>query len=239
MNRLLSGFLIALPVVWAGATWGISNKTEAVFDDMLSSSNEKLAQKFPFLTMEKKSYEKGFTSSQAQSIVKLNTALFGENEEEVSLTLNHRIEHGPVMSTTKGIKTGASYVTTTLETSDLPAELTEVMAVLLDSDEPFFTGVKTGISGEVVVDIEIGSFSYDQSKRTKLEALEINLGDELENLSFKGDRLINKRELFRSDQYDRLNKSIVKKMYRTYLSDGGYVNYETVKPNNELYFTEI
>ncbi len=189
MKKLLIGAAVAVPVIWAGATWGISNKTESVFDDIITKSNEDLSNKFPFVVIEKQAYTKGFTSSTAQSVMKVNSEYFGDSDKgkDFSVTFNHTVFHGPVMKTPYGLTTGSSYVYTTIDQTALPVEVSSILKVLFDDKEPLISGMKTGLGGGVSVDFEVSPISLNQSKISSLKASELDIDPEqLEHFSFTG-----------------------------------------------------
>lgn len=189
MKKLLIGAAVALPVAWAGATWGISNQTESVFDESIVKANETLAQKFPFVVYEKKAYTKGFTTSTAQSVLKLNPEMMGDSksEEEFEVTLNHTVFHGPVMKTPNGVQTGSSYVYTTVDKESLPPEVAKIINILFDEKEPLTSGLKTSLGGALSVDLEVSPFTIDEAKIAKLKGTEFEIPPNvLDNASFAG-----------------------------------------------------
>ncbi len=165
MKKILFSLLLLLPALWAGATWFTSNNTEAVLDTMLSNSNEQIAGTLPFLSIEKQSFKKGFTSSSAQSIVTLDADLFDrEDGSPIKITLNHKIYHGPMMMTPNGIKTGSSYTLTTLDQASLPTEAKKLITLLFKGQPPFSAGVTTGTSDDIDVDFNMAPLSYNAAK---------------------------------------------------------------------------
>ena len=165
MKKVLLAILLLIPAVWAGATWFTSSNTEKVFDTMLSDSNQQVTETLPFLKIEKKSFDKGFTSSDAQSTVTLDSALFGsEDGSPINVILNHKIYHGPLMMTPNGIKTGSSYTLTTLDKSSLTPEVKEFVTFLFSDEIPFSAGVTTGTSDDVDVDFNMAPLSFNAAK---------------------------------------------------------------------------
>ncbi len=185
MKKIIVAAILIVPILWVGITWFTSNKTEEVFDEMLTESNQKLTESFPFVKVEKQSFEKGFTSSTAKSVVTLNSEMFGDEDDPINVVMNHTIYHGPVMMTPNGMKTGTSYVRTTLEQESLPAEVKEVFKLLFDGKEPIISGIQTGVGGSVDVDLEIAPFSFDAKKFKELTGEKAG-SDDLELISFEG-----------------------------------------------------
>lgn len=185
MKKILLTILLLLPAVWAGATWFTSNNTEAVLDNMLSESNQQISETLPFFSIEKKSFEKGFTSSSAKSIATLNTPLFNnEDGTAIKVTLNHKIYHGPVMMTPNGIKTGSSYTLTTLDQASLSTEIKELITLLFESQAPFSAGITTGTSDNIDVDFNIAPLSFNPAKFAALSG-EDAASDDV-NIDFDG-----------------------------------------------------
>lgn len=185
MKKILISVALIVPVLWAGVTWFTSIKTEEVFDEMLTESNQKLMESFPFVKVEKQSFEKGFTSSTAKSTITLNSEIFEYEEEPLKLVMNHTIYHGPVMMTPNGMKTGTSYVRTTLDQTSLPAEIKDLVKLLFEGKEPIVSGIQAGVGGNVDVDMEIAPLSFDAKKHTALTGEEPDSGDP-ELISFAG-----------------------------------------------------
>ncbi len=184
MKKVLFVVLLAVPILWAGMTWLTSNKTEEVFDGVLAESNQNLTESFPFVKAEKKSFEKGFTSSTAKSVVTLNPELFGD-EEPMNIVVNHTIYHGPIMLTPNGVKTGSSYVYTTLDQDSLSTEVKDLIKLLFDGKEPVISGVQTGIGGDINVDLEVAPLSFDAKKYKTLTGKEPD-PDDPNFISFSG-----------------------------------------------------
>ena len=187
MKKLLIAAVLIVPAIWAGITWFTSSETEEVFEQMLTESNQNLTESFPFVKVEKQSFEKGFTSSTAKSIVSLNTEMLNDEgeEEPVELIMNHTIYHGPVMMTPDGLKTGTSYVRTTLDQKSLSAETKELLKLLFDGKEPFVSGIQTGVGDSIDIDLEIAPMSFDAEKHTELTGEEAD-SDDPELISFAG-----------------------------------------------------
>ena len=185
MKKVLIVAVLLVPILWAGVTWFSSNKTEQVFDSMLADSNQKLTESFPFVKVEKQSFEKGFTSSTAKSTVSLNTEMFGDEKEPFIMTMNHTIYHGPVMMTPGGLKTGSSYVRTTLDQESLPAEAKEIVKLIFNGKEPLVSGMKTGVGDSVEVDLEVAPLLLDAKKIAAFSGKEVR-SDDLEEISMAG-----------------------------------------------------
>ena len=163
MKKIVVGLALVIPVVWAGILWISSNKTEAVFEEMLAESNQKVADEIPFVKIEKQSFEKGFLTSTAKSLVTLDPEIL-DNEEPLSLTLKHTIYHGPLMMTPNGIKTGTSYILTTLDQELLSPEAREGIDLLFNGKEPIVSGVLTGLGENVDVDLNVAPVHFDSEQ---------------------------------------------------------------------------
>lgn len=160
MKKFVLAAILIVPMLWAGITWLISNETEQIFDDMLTESNQKFSKEFPFIKAEKQSFDKGFGTSTAISTVTLNSEIFS-NEEPLSVNLKHVFYHGPVMLTPNGIKTGSSYILTTLAQESLSPEIKEIVSLVFDGKEPIISGIQTGIGSDIDVDLEIAPLVFD------------------------------------------------------------------------------
>ena len=163
MKKIVIAAFLIIPALWAGTTWFTSNQTEQVFEEMLTESNQKLTKEFPFIKVEKQSFEKGFSSSTAKTTVSLNSEIFA-NEDFQELNLNHVFYHGPVMFTPSGIKIGSSYILTTLDQVSLPPEIQQIVSFIFDKKEPFVSGLQTGVGSNIEVDLYIAPLLYDSKK---------------------------------------------------------------------------
>lgn len=163
MKKLLMGIALIIPVAWAGILWVTSNKTEEVFEGMLAESNQKIAEEVPFVKIEKQSFEKGLLTSTAKSLITLDPEIL-DNEEPLSVTLEHTIYHGPVMMTPNGIKTGTSYIFTTLDQESLSSDAREVIDLLFDGKEPIVSGILTGLDENVDVDLKVVPLHFDSEQ---------------------------------------------------------------------------
>ncbi len=185
MKKLLLPIVVLIPAIWAGATWFTSQNTEAVLDAMLAQSNQQTSAVAPFLHIEKKSFEKGFTQSSAQSVFTFDPSFFGDKDAEaIKIGLNHKIYHGPLMMTPNGIKTGSSYTVTTLDQTSLSEEVKTVITSFFGDVEPFVSGVTTGAGDMIDTDFTIAPFSVDIAQIAELTGEE--LGEEEFALSFAG-----------------------------------------------------
>ena len=185
MKKLLLPIVVLIPAIWAGATWFTSQNTEAVLDEMLAQSNQQTSAVAPFLHIEKKSFEKGFTQSSAQSVFTFDPSFFGDRDAQpIHIGLNHKIYHGPLMMTPNGIKTGSSYTVTTLDQTSLSEEVKTVITSFFGDAEPFVSGVTTGAGDMIDTDFTIAPFSVDAAQIAELTGEE--LGEEEFALSFAG-----------------------------------------------------
>lgn len=163
MHKVIAIVALTVPSLWAGVTWLNSNKTEEVLDTMLVESNRGLSEQLPFVTIEKQAFDKGFTKSTAESIITVKSDRSSDGEP-LEVVMHHDIYHGPVMMTPNGLKTGSSYIRTTLGQTSLSTEAQEVLKLLFKEQEPFVSGVQTGLSGGVGMDMEVAPFSYDANE---------------------------------------------------------------------------
>jgi len=185
MKKLLLPIVILIPAIWAGATWFTSQNTEAVLDEMLAQSNQQTAEVAPFLQIEKKSFEKGFTQSSAQSVFTFDPSFFGDTDAQpIHIGLNHKIYHGPLMMTPNGIKTGSSYTVTTLDQTSLSDEVQAVITSFFGDAEPFVSGVTTGAGDMIDTDFTVAPFSVDAAQIAELTGED--LAEEEFKLSFAG-----------------------------------------------------
>ncbi len=161
MKKLLLSIVLIVPALWAGITWFASNQTEENFDEILTEASRQYTESLPFIKVQKKSYEKGFTTSLAKSVTIIDLNIGGEKEEPVEIVLEHKIYHGPVMMTPKGIKFGTSYIQTTLDQSTLSVGVREMVSWFFSEKEPFTSGVHTGLGELAEFDLEVAPISVD------------------------------------------------------------------------------
>lgn len=170
MKKLLLSIIVITPLLWAGATWFSSQNTENIVDKILVQSNQQAFEAMPFMTIEKKSFNKGFTQSSAQSTVIIDPRFFGDKEAQpIHIDLDHTIFHGPLMMTPNGIKTGSSYILTTLDKSSLPENIKSVITSLFGNVEPFVSGLTTGVGETINTEFTIAPFSIDTVTLEKLQ----------------------------------------------------------------------
>ena len=173
MKKILKSLIVILPVIWAASTWLISNKTESMADNMLAQATTQIGGGNMLVEkIEKQSYQKGFTSSTMQSVMTLNPDLF-DDASVGSVTLNHKIYHGPVMMTSEGIKLGSSYTVTTI--GDLPEKIAALATLFFGDNEPVVIGTKTGLpSGDIALDYTVAPFSFDAAKYSEVAGIEMS-----------------------------------------------------------------
>ena len=159
MKKILIATVLIVPFMWIGSTWFISNKTEQMFEQILAESNQKFASSLPFIKIKKQSFEKGFRTSTAKSIVFLDTEKI--NTEPLSLPLIHTFFHGPLMFTPNGVKTGSSYILTTLNQELLDPEVKEIVSQFFDDKEPITLGLKTGVGSNIEIDLKVSPLLID------------------------------------------------------------------------------
>ncbi len=165
MKKLLLAAILVIPALWAGLTWFTSGKVEKMYDHAFAENNRAL-ESFSdgALKMEKHVFQKGFLKSTAKTIVSIDHNKFSGEELPEKIILNHVIYHGPVMRTPNGIKTGSSYIYTTLDRDALPADKKTLLDALFGENEPFTIGTLTGLGDEIDIDIELASFALDENK---------------------------------------------------------------------------
>ncbi|MFK8067032.1 MAG: DUF945 family protein [Gammaproteobacteria bacterium] len=168
MKKLLIGIVLIIPVLWAGITMYASNQTEEMFDDVLAKASQQYTENLPFIKVQKQSYERGFTTSLAKSVMVIDLGFFDENEESIEVVFNTKIFHGPVMVTPKGIKFGTSYTQITLDQSSLSDDVREMVSWFFSEQEPFTSGIQTGLGEMAEFDLEVAPISIDAKAIAKL-----------------------------------------------------------------------
>ncbi len=163
MKKLLPLIVLLLLATWAGATWLISGQVEQNFDRALNQLNSKLAQDLPFVEVKPASFHKGFFKSEATSQVTLT----GPQDDADMLPLRHVIYHGPVMLTPLGVKTGSTYIVTSIDMDMLPAETRDKINDLTGGDTPLTIGMLTGTSKDFDLDIEVASLQLDDPQNSQ------------------------------------------------------------------------
>lgn len=156
MKKILIGALL----FWGGMTWIASNKTEEAFNTMLAQSNQRITEAAPILTMEKQSFDKGFISSTAQSIIHIDPEIF-DYKDPLKITLNHTIYHGPVMFTSDGIKIGTSYIITTLDQTPLEEKTKQAIALIFSDEQPFTSKTYTHFDNSITESFDVPKLIVD------------------------------------------------------------------------------
>lgn len=162
MKKILIGILLIFPLVWAGMTWVASNKTEEIFNSRLAQASQKIREAAPIFRMEKQSFSKGFISSTAKSIIRIDPEIFG-NENSPKIILDHTIYHGPLMLTEDGIKVGTSYIITTLDQAPLEEKIRQAIALIFSGKQPFISRTQTHFSTSITEFIEIPRLDIDSA----------------------------------------------------------------------------
>ncbi|HFD87394.1 MAG TPA: DUF945 family protein, partial [Gammaproteobacteria bacterium] len=157
MKKALLVILLLLVATWAGATYLVSDQVEKNYQTAVNQVNQKLSSDFPFLSLKPQSFEKGFLASEATSRV------VGIDGSEEGITLNHKIYHGPIMVTPEGVKTGSSYIVTTVDLASLPDEAREAVSKMTSSDKPVVISLLTGTGKTFDIDVHLVPLSSKSS----------------------------------------------------------------------------
>ena len=160
MKKILIGTLLIVPALWGGMTWVASNKTEETFNTLLAQSNQRITEAAPILSMKKQSFNKGFISSTAKSIIHIDPEIFND-KDPLKFTLSHTIYHGPLMLTPDGIKIGTSYITTTLDQSPLEEKTKQVIALIFSDEQPFTSKTYTHFDNSITESFNIPPLIID------------------------------------------------------------------------------
>ncbi len=160
MKKSLLSILLIIPVLWGIMTWVASHKTEDIFNNMLAQSQQKINETVPILTIEKLSFNKGFISSTAKSIIRINPEIF-DATEPLKITLDHVIYHGPLMLTSDGIKLGTSYIKTSLDQEPIEEKSKATIALIFAGKQPFISNTLTGFSDNITEFIDIPTLHID------------------------------------------------------------------------------
>ncbi|NOR80505.1 MAG: DUF945 family protein [Methyloprofundus sp.] len=167
MKKILIGALLIAPALWGGMTWVASNKTEETFNTMLTQSNQRIIEAAPILSMEKKSFNKGFISSTAKSVIHIDPDIF-DYETPLKINLNHTIYHGPFMLTSDGVKIGTSYIITTLDQAPLEEKTRQAIALIFSGKQPFTSKTRTHFDNSLTESFDMPALTIDS---TALETL--------------------------------------------------------------------
>ncbi|VAW45874.1 hypothetical protein MNBD_GAMMA03-36 [hydrothermal vent metagenome] len=174
MKQAILLFTLLVPATWAGVTWYSSNKTEFMFDNILTQSEYASDM---ITSNQKTSFEKGFFKSTATSEMTVSN-----QKKSVKIPLKHTIYHGPVMRTPDGLKYGSSYILTKLDMSKIPSKTKAILTTIFMDNEPFVQGVKTSFGTNIEITQTISPMYFDEthfsdtSKRSK-DALSLRLED--------------------------------------------------------------
>ncbi len=157
MKKVIPLILLLLLATWLGATYLISDQVEKNYANAVKQVNQKLKSDFPFITLEPETFDKGFLSSEATSRIS------GIGDSSEGIGLRHKIYHGPVMFTPAGVKTGSSYIVTTIDLDTFPEEVRQTIRKASDTDNPLTISLLTGTSETFDVDIELAPLQFRES----------------------------------------------------------------------------
>lgn len=186
MKKVLPLTILLLLATWAAVTWVVSGQVEQNFDRAVNHLNSKLAREFPFIEVKPATFNKGFFKSEATSEVTFANA----QESGDILPLRHVIYHGPLMWTPLGVKTGSTYIVTSIDMAALPAETRERINHLSKGNTPLTIGMLTGASKDFALDIDIAplqldDIEHDQTK-IRFDGLQGSLKSDLDGSYLKG-----------------------------------------------------
>ncbi|GAA0484891.1 MULTISPECIES: YdgA family protein [Tatumella] len=93
------GVVIALGVVWTGASWFTGKKTESDIDQLITRANQQIATNFPdsHLQLTKQNYQRGVFSSHLQLVLQSSAGATDSSflPPGKQIILNETIDHGP------------------------------------------------------------------------------------------------------------------------------------------------
>ncbi len=163
MKKLFILVVILVSALWSGGTWFASGQTEAILDKMIVESNKSVMQELPFVKFKKQSFQKGFISSKAETKIIFDADKFEDNKSREA-TLLHTFYNGPVMVTPDGIKTGMSYIHTTLDPGSLPQDAKDIILMVFGNQEPFEANTLVKINGSTVSTLDIAPMTLDSTE---------------------------------------------------------------------------
>ncbi|GEM_PF-5556940 len=163
MKKIVTVVIVIISILWVGTTWFSANRTEAIFNEMIAETKQKAAESFPFMEIERLSFEQGFLKSKARTriLLSLHPVLVGQ-DEPIEVIVDHTIYNGPVMMTPKGLMIGASYIDTTLDKKSLSPDLQDFFNHVFKRKQPVSHTTKVGMDGRLEFEVEVAPIEMDK-----------------------------------------------------------------------------
>lgn len=156
----LSVVAVILVIAIPGGAFFLGSAIQTATEAAFAKANTYLSPQVGELSLPV--YNKGLMSSEVISQISLNN----DEEEDLSLALNHEIYHGPVAFTPDGVKVGYAYVITTLNRDVLPEELVAGMGDVYGETEPFKITSLVDYAGGQKIDINIAGVDHKDGTLT-------------------------------------------------------------------------
>jgi len=157
MKKIIFAVLLLLVAAWAGATWLIGSGIEKGVQNFYDTAELRIAESGNnAVAMEPGDIQRSFFASDATTKVSLTTVPM----DDATVTVHTKLYHGPVMFTSDGVKVGSTYAVSTVDTSEFPAEVQEVISKGFDDEEPVRFTMLFGFGGEVDMVMEMPLFRY-------------------------------------------------------------------------------
>lgn len=153
------GVIVALGVVWTGASWYTGKMIESHMDDAIAQVNTQLKKVAPLaeLTISPRDYQRGIFSSHVQLVIKpqagAKSSLLPEGKE---IVLDETVRHGPFPGS---IVPSMASVNTTLINNDT----TKQLFTLTQGKSPVVVDTRISYNGDTNSDITLESLNYDKA----------------------------------------------------------------------------
>ncbi len=150
----MGGIAAAILVAWIVAMFVIGSGIRAGLEQSLADA--KAMSSGATQTIEITEYKKGIGSSTAKSKIALVPTAGNDSPE---ITLNHKISHGPILSTGAGLRFGASNVVTTIDMESLPPDIKENLERGFTTKTPLEIEATSGFSGATDLVVELAYYN--------------------------------------------------------------------------------
>ena len=163
MKKLLWIVPLVLIAAWPVTTFFIGMNVEKGLDKFYEDATEKVAAMgvgTAPLQFNKKEFNKGFFSSEASTAVEFKDFPLSMFD----VTVKTKINHGPLMFTSDGVKVGCSYAVSTLDLSNLPEDTRKDIEKAFDDEEPMVMGILTTFGQDVSVNLSMPPFKITEKE---------------------------------------------------------------------------
>ncbi|MEN3754276.1 YdgA family protein [Mangrovibacter sp. SLW1] len=180
------GVVVALGVVWAGASWYTGKMIESHTDEAIAQLNAQLKKIAPLaaLTVSPREYQRGVFSSHVQLVIKsqagANASFLPEGKE---IVLDETLRHGPFPGS---IVPSMASVKTTLVNNDT----TKQLFALTQGKSPVVVDTRISYSGDTDSGVTLEPLNYDKAPYKVAFAggkFDVNVDKQGDKISSSGD----------------------------------------------------